>query len=340
MNTTLRKLFGVTISFVNMSLLPFAVFSQMLEPLQLAFRKNSMDGVLRNMWRGLKDMPRSFQSVNANATPDFWEQTAKKLGVVTDAAAVSIMADLMSDIPLTGKLQKANQLFFRYNFMEQWTRSMHVAATQNAFEFIKHHDKHPSALGDRLLKELGLSRGNIKYDGDQIDFTDKGARRAILQFVNESMAHPDPATNTMWMNDPHFALFAHLKRFTFGFSYYVHGRAMNEIRENNWKALLPLAYAVPWMLATDVVKDFIKPGDELYKQNWTASDYALQGIDRSGLAGRYAVGLDMVKNAGFGGSGVEGFAPSTEMVAKVIRGMKHGDMGEVLQVMPGPQFAT
>lgn len=340
MNPTLRKLFGASISFMNMSLLPFAVFSQMLEPLQLAFRKNSLDGTLRTAWRGLTDLPRTFEAVDSRMAKDKWEKISGKLGLIPVHAAVGMMAELMSDIPLTGKLQKANQIFFRYNGMEQWTRSMHIAATQNAFEFIKHHDKHPTELGRRLLGELGLKPGQVRYAADgEIDFDEPAMRRAILQYVNESMAHPDPGTNTMWMNDPHFALLAHLKRFTFGFSYYIHGRALNEIKNDNWKALLPLAYAIPWMIAVDCVKDFIKPGDEAYKNNWDVSDYVIHGADRAGLYGRYGIGADIGKNIGFGGSGVESLAPTAEAVSKVMRGVADGNtLDAVGSILPGHQF--
>lgn len=340
MNPTLRKLFGASISFMNMSLLPFAVFSQMLEPLQLAFRKNDLNGTMRNTWRGVADIPRSFTGVDDKVSKDKWEKITSKLGLIPIHAAVGLMADLMSDIPMTGKLHKANQLFFRYNGMEQWSRSMHVAATQNAFEFIKHHDKHPTELGRRLLGELGLKPGQVRYAADgEIDFDEPAMRRAILQFVNESMAHPDPGTNTMWMNDPYFALVAHLKRFTFGFSYYIHGRALNEIKNDNWKALLPLAYAVPWMIAVDSVKDFIKPGDEAYKDNWEMTDYLAHGVDRSGLLGRYGLGADIGKNIGFGGSGVESLAPTAEAVSKVMRGVADGNtLDAVGSILPGHQL--
>lgn len=340
MNPTLRKLFGASISFMNMSLLPFAVFSQMLEPLQLAFRKNSINGAMRNTWRGMTDLPRSFTGVDDRVSKDKWEKIAGRLGVVPIHAAVGLMADLMSDIPMTGKLHKANQIFFRYNGMEQWSRSMHVAATQNAFEFIKHHDKHPTDLGRRLLGELGLKPGQVRYAPDgEIDFDEPGMRRAVLQFVNESMAHPDPGTNTMWMNDPYFALVAHLKRFTFGFSYYIHGRAMSEIKNDNWKALLPLAYAVPWMIAVDGIKDFIKPGDEAYKNNWEMTDYLAHGVDRSGLLGRYGLGADIGKNIGFGGSGVESLAPTAEAISKVMRGVADGNTLEAVgNILPGHQL--
>jgi hypothetical protein len=42
-------------------------------------------------------------------------------------------------------------MFFRYNGMEFWHRMMQVAATKNAFEFIKEHDKTKGKNSDALL---------------------------------------------------------------------------------------------------------------------------------------------------------------------------------------------
>lgn len=331
----LRKLYGAVITGINLSVLPFAVFSQMLEPLQLAFRKNDVSSAVGSLWRGLRDLPRTFKAVDASVTKDQWEVMAREMGLVTDMQAISMMSEVMNDVPMRGKMDKINHLFFRYNGMEQWSRSMHIAATANAVNFITRHDTEVSELGDKLLQELGLERGKIPYKDGQIDHTAAPVRSAILRFVNESMAHPDPGTNTVWMNDPRFALVAHLKRFTFGFSYYVNNRAIANLKDGNIRSLLPLAAMVPWMVAVDGFKDFINPGDEAYKNSWTASDYVAKGIERSSLAGRFGLGFDIDHNLAHGGSGIEALSPAAETASKIARGIRKGQGTDaVLDALP------
>jgi hypothetical protein len=340
MNPNLRKLFGTVITGVNLSLLPFAVFSQMIEPLQLAFRKGDLSSAIDSAFRGFKGLPRSFESVDAKAQKDIWEKITSEMGLVSDAGVVSMMADLMNEVPITGMLDKVNKAFFRYNGMEFWHRQMHIAATKNAFEFIKEHDQNKTRDGVELLAELGLTRGKVKYDADgQIDYTDQAMRTAIIRFVNESMAQPDAGTNAMWMNDPRLSLLGHLKRFTFGFAYYINSRAVKNIRKGDYMSLLPLVAAIPWMIATDTVRDFIKPGDEAYKANWGVSDYVASGIERSSLIGRWGIAADVLKTTEYGGSVVEAISPTAQVAGKVARGVSEGHGWEALfNTLPGHQL--
>lgn len=341
MSPELRKLFGAVTTAINMSLLPFALFSQMVEPLQLAFRKNDVASAVNSAFRGMRDLPRTFNSVNAGVRKDIWENIALDLGMVSDAAAVSMISDVMNEVPLRGKMDKANAMFFRYIGMEQWARSMHVASTQNALEFIKQHDKNPTENGNRLMEELGLKGKTIDYVNGIPDHNDPLVRAAVIHFVNESMAHPDPSTNTVWMNDPRFALLAHLKRFTFGFSYYINRRAMNDIKAGRYKELLPLAMFVPWKLATEGLKDMIKPGDEAYKANWTATDYIADSINKSGLTGRYGLGIDAGINMSHGGSGLEAVSPTAEMSGKLARAANEGHgWRTAIEQIPGGKLVT
>lgn len=341
LNPEMRKLFGAVITGLNVSLLPFAVFSQMLEPLQLAFRKNDLSSSIDTAFRGLSDLPRSFKSVDSSTDKDQWEQMARTLGTVTDAASVSMMSDIMNEIPVRGKLDKINQMFFRYNGMEQWSRSMHVAATKNAIEFLIEHGKNPNDNTPRLLKELGVTAADIDINEDgSLNVENPKMRSAVLKFVNESMAHPNAGTNTIWMNDPRFALVAHLKRFTFGFSYYINNRMVSDLRDGRYKSLLPMAFAVPWMIAMDGFKNAVTPADGDYKNDWGVSEYVAQGIDRSGMLGRYGVPADMAKNMMAGGSAIEAISPAAEVTGKIARGIAQDRGLEVFlnKVVPGHQI--
>ena len=163
----------------------------------------------------------------------------------------------------------------------------------------------------------------------------------MLRFVNESMAHPDAASNTVWMNDPRFALLAHLKRFTFGFSYYINNRALSAVKAGRYKELLPLAMFVPWKLATEGLKDIIKPGPEAYKADWGVSEYTADAINKSGLIGRYGIGVDAVTNMSHGGSGLEAISPTAEMSGKLARATQEGHGWRTLfEQVPGGKMIT
>lgn len=73
MSPDMKKLQGGLLFIQNIHALPLAVFSQMLEPLQLALRKNAMGGSLDALFRGIKDMPRTFKGWNKKINPDYWE---------------------------------------------------------------------------------------------------------------------------------------------------------------------------------------------------------------------------------------------------------------------------
>ena len=352
MSPELRKLFGAVTTAINISLLPFALFSQMVEPLQLAFRKNDVSSAVNSAFRGFRDLPRTFNSVNAGVRADVWEKAALDLGATTNAAAVNMMSEIMNEVPLRGKMDKLNNMFFRYIGMEQWARSMHVASTQNALEFIKVHTKKPNKDSARLMEELGLKGVEVKFIKEQLedgskatieipDINDPYVRAAVLRFVNESMAHPDAASNTVWMNDPRFALLAHLKRFTFGFSYYINNRALSAVKAGRYKELLPLAMFVPWKLATEGLKDIIKPGPEAYKADWGVSEYTADAINKSGLIGRYGIGVDAVTNMSHGGSGLEAISPTAEMSGKLARATQEGHGWRTLfEQVPGGKMIT
>lgn len=66
----MKKLYGGLLFAQNVHILPTAVFSQMLEPMQLALRRNSMRGSLDSLFRGIRDLPKTFDAVNKKVMPD------------------------------------------------------------------------------------------------------------------------------------------------------------------------------------------------------------------------------------------------------------------------------
>ena len=335
----LRKFMGSLLFINNVRLLPKAVFSQMLEPMQLALRKGSMAGTLDTLWRGIREMPRSFDKLDAGYTPDKWEKLANQIGTAPSRIIANVMAQMQNGMTLPGKIGHWNDQFFKLNFMDQWNRSMHVEATKHAVEFLNEHAENVRTgkneelvkRSQRYLNELGVKASDIKTDGDgglYIDIANVGSdrvARAISQYVNEAMAHPDAGSNPMWMNDPRFALLAQMKRFTFAHSKFVLDRGIKEYRLGNAFPLVPAVLAMPWMLAADGLRDTLTMTDTSYKKNWGIMDHMEHAWSRAGHAGRGQFFADMEQSIRHGGSGVEGAAgPTAELFGRFARGMHTG----------------
>lgn len=337
MTPDMKKLQGGLLFVQNLHALPLAVFSQMLEPLQLALRKNAMAGSLDALFRGIKDMPRTFKAINKKVNPDYWEKFAYQVGSAPHRIVNDTMTRLMNGMHLGGTVGKLNEKFFRYNFMEQWNRSMHVEATKHAVEFLKEaargqHGDH----SERFLRDLGVTKEEIlkairteNHEGqtyETLALTDN-IERAIVQYVDEAMAHPDTGSNAMWMNDPRFALLAQMKRFTFSHSKYVLDRGVSEYKLGNAFPLAPAVIAMPWMLAADGLRDTLTLAENNQRANWGVWDYAKHSFERAGHAGRGQFFNDATNAAGRGSSPVEALGgPTIEMFGNFARGAHNGKL--------------
>lgn len=337
MSPDMKKLQGGLLFVQNLHALPLAVFSQMLEPLQLALRKNAMAGSLDALFRGIRDMPRTFKAMDKKVNPDYWEHLAYQVGSAPHRIVNDVMSRLMNGMHLGGTVGKLNEKFFRYNFMEQWNRSMHVEATKHAVEFLKEaargqHGDH----SDRFLKELGVTKEEVlkaiqteNFKGqpyETLKLTDN-LERAIVQYVDEAMAHPDTGSNAMWMNDPRFALLAQMKRFTFSHSKYVLDRGISEYKLGNAFPLAPAVIAMPWILAADGLRDTLTLTENNQRANWGVWDYAKHSFERAGHAGRGQFFNDAMNAAGRGSSPVEALGgPTVEMFGNFARGAHNGHL--------------
>lgn len=337
MSPEMKKLQGTLLFIQNVHALPLAVFSQMLEPLQLALRKNAMAGSLDALFRGIKDMPRTFKAMDKKVNPDYWENFAYQVGSAPHHIVNDVMTRLMNGMHLGGEVGKWNEKFFRYNFMEQWNRSMHIEATKHAVEFLKEaareqHGEHSA----RFLKELGVTKQEVldaisseNHNGqtyETLKLTDN-LERAIVQYVDEAMAHPDTGSNAMWMNDPRFALLAQMKRFTFSHSKYVLDRGMKEAKLGNAFPLAPAVIAMPWMLAADGLRDTLTLTENTQRANWGVWDYAKHSFERAGHAGRGQFFNDAMNAVGRGSSPVEALGgPTVEMFGNFARGAHNGHL--------------
>ena len=96
------------------------------------------------------------------------------------------------------------------------------------------------------------------------------------------------------MSDPHFALIAHLKTFTYAFQKVILARAAHEVRNGNSNPLyvLGLAY-VPTMIAVDAVRSLVQGigGAPVHSPN-SISDAIWTGEQRAGMLGTAQFAVD------------------------------------------------
>ena len=341
----LRKLQGGLMFAQNVNALPLAVFTQMMEPLQLGLRRNRLGGSLDSLFRGILSLPRTFDAVNKRVTPDYWERLAYQVGSAPLRIVRGTMTRLMNGDHIGGAVGEWNERFFKYNFMDQWNRMMHIEATRHAVEFLKENARGENGKhSDRFLAELGVTKQQIlkaittvEDNGKQYETLEMTPEieKAIVQFVDEAMAHPDAGSNPLWMNDPRFTLMAQMRRFTFAHSKYILNRGMNEMKLGNMFPIAPAIIAMPWMMAADGLREVLSGGNGY--QAKSAFDYAMHSMERANHFGRAQVGLDALNAVGRGSSPVENLmGPTAEMFGNLARSAHNGRLvNGVLEYTPG-----
>lgn len=335
-NPEARRLMGNAIIYQNIRLLPLAIFSSVVDPMGIAVRGGTMVEAWTAFKRGVREIPQNFRKYDPNSR-DASTLLAESLGTIENAALMHSLGALYSQ-GMTGSVgRKINDTFFRFNLMEQYNRSMRVAATESAISFITRHaagaDPKNSA---RWLAELNLDKSDVSLDANgrmkvtEADGLTKDqaikVRDAINKWVDGAVLRPDQADKPIWFNDPHFALISHLKQFTYAFQHTIIDRVVREAKEGNYKPAALLSSYIPIMIAADYMKGFIQGGGEqpAWKRDWGPADYLWSGAQRAGIFGVGQFGIDAAESVGRGDSPLGSLAgPTVEQLgdaASVVGG--------------------
>lgn len=343
-----RKAFGHMIVYQNIRLLPLMIFSSLIDPGGIAVRGGTVRDSFKALKRGLSEIPKGFKK---DAVHDEWTQLATTMGVIEDSVLIKSLGSTYAQGMSNNTGRKVNDTFFKYNLMAQFNTSMRVGATEAAVGFMaKHADGTNSTHSKRWLAELGFKPGEIKLGADGrplmtvADFEGAGMSKADAQRASDRMAialnkwvdgailRPNAAHKPIWMNDPHFALFSHLKQFVYSFQETILKRVINEAKHGNVGPMYALAAYVPFMIAADVMKGMLVSGGGVpdNRENWDLVDYLGHGVQRAGLLGVGQIGVDVAKDIHRGGVGLGAVVgPSVEQ------------MGDAVSVVGGTQqFGT
>jgi hypothetical protein len=316
-----------------------ALFSSLIDPMGIAVRGGTMKQAFGAFVRGIKEIPDGFRAHDKRkGSPE--ERTAELLGVIDDAYLHSSLGALYNQGMVGDFGRKVNDTFFKYNLMEQYNRSMRSAATAAAIKFIETHadgtaNKQHSS---RWMQELGFGvadasgavvRPPLRADGSLKLFEADGlskleadrVRQAVNQWVDGAVLRPDAVDKPLWMNDPHFALVAHLKQFTWSFQETILKRVVHEYEHGNVNPAIALSSYVPMMIASDATKGLIMGGGSQpsWKDDWGPEDYVSSGIQRAGLLGVGQYGVDALTSISRGGTGLGTIAgPTFEQLGDAV----------------------
>jgi hypothetical protein len=197
--------------------------------------------------------------------------------------------------------------------------------------FLKAHKDGTGAHSLRYLAELGLRPGDVQLGADgrplltRDDFLAAGKTQAeadagfakmslaVNRWVDGAVLRPDASQKSIWMNDPHFALMAHMKQFSYAFHDTILKRIVHETQNGNYTPVMAMASYIPIMLAADLVKGAIQGGGEQpeWKKDWGAGDYLASATQRSGLLGVGQIPVDAFGELHRGGTGLGALAGPT-----------------------------
>lgn len=293
---TMRRVNSGMMVYQNLRILPLAIFSSLIDPLGITIRSGQIKDAFDAFTTGMRGLTASITKDNKSDAGA--HKLAELLGVVDNKQLLDSLGQTYHSVYLYGWAKKLNEKLFQFNGMESWNRSMRVVATQVAIKFIGRHAQGESAdHSERWLSELGLKAADVKFNEDgtvkalkEEGLTDTEAakmRVAIQRFVDSAVLRPSSAQRPAWASDPHYALFFHLKQFTYSFQQVILRRAWHEWKHGNLQPAMVLMSYVPLMLAADIAKGFIQGGGEEpdWKKGWTVGDYTANAVQRAGLLG-------------------------------------------------------
>jgi hypothetical protein len=342
-NPTLRRAFGSMIVYQNLRVLPLMIFSSLIDPGGIMVRGGTVGESFNALKRGLREIPKGFKK---DAVHDSWTDLAATMGVIENSVLMRTVGSSYAQGMSGGTGRAINDAFFKYNLMTQYNTSMRVGATEAAVSFLgRHADGKESTHSKRWLSELGfepgdivvkngrplLTRSEFEAHGMKPDAAQAAADRmalAVNKWVDGAVLRPNAAHKPIWMNDPRFILFSHLKQFVYSFQETILKRVVNEARHGNVGPAYALAAYVPFMIAADMMKGMVIGGGSQpdYKEGWDLADYVGSGVQRAGLLGVSQIGVDVATDIKRGGSGFGAVVgPTVEQ------------MGDAVQTVAGPQ---
>lgn len=281
----LQKAFGYVTAYQNLRLLALALFSSFGDPLGIVVRGGTMKEAYEAFSYGVKEVVLGWKG---QLSADEKAKLAERIGTVDAGNFLDALGQTYSSLYMYENLRKTNDALFKWNGMEAWNRAMRIQATQAAIGFIEKHLSDPNEHSERYLKdELGLRDKDATYLKDgKLDTDNAQVREAIVRWVNGAILRPNAMQRPIVASDPHYQLFYHLKQFTYSFHKTILQRVAVEYQHGNLTpAMALIATYVPMMVAADVLKELLVPGDDPAWMKAGLGGIVRHGVERANLFG-------------------------------------------------------
>lgn len=343
-----KEAMSALMTLQNVTLLPLALVSQMIDPIVLAARTGDLRDAGNAYMTALKRLK---NTITKSKDKVLGEELAEILGVVSEDSTLQAMSMAYGTTRMSKRMENLNRVFFKYNGMQGWNNSMRIAATAAGERYILHNRNNKAALAELGLEpsdiKIVFSARGVKPDKDntvtlreRLDVDNPKVQQAMFQFVDQAVLRPSAANRPVWVSDPRFLLVAHLKQFTFTMHNVVLKRANRELQNDNPKPWGILMLAMPVILAADMAK-FALTGTT--PSTWGFKDYLVHAVERSGLLGLGDFGVQATRGVDMGKMPGEGLlGPTFENLMEILRwigGDPRTDFEDVLdRTVPGSRF--
>ena len=266
------------------------------------------------LWMNWKDM--FLGNPFGSRDPDAKEMAALEAGVIDSDMELEEMGQVHSSEYSSGITRHIGHAFFKAIGITQWDRDMRISAVDAARKsIVSSFNNEVPEHSPRWLKEVGLKREQvfINAGGDLIVSARELALKnsisraeaakllepthlAINRWVNRAIVSPNAGLRPTRFSDPHFAMFAQFKSFTYAFQETTLRYAAHEAEQGNFNSGAQLLRGIPIMIAADMTKAMVTGGGSLpgYMANWSIADWVSHAINRSGIGGTGTFATDIL----------------------------------------------
>ncbi len=288
-NSHIRKLSAGIIIYQNIRLLSLAVLSSFVDVGTLFARG------------GWNDHKSALSILLNKADRAEAMEMLEAIGAMRQGLTEHVLNDQALNTFMTGSAKRINDMFFRYNGMEGWTNLMRTMGLVSGREFMQRNARKARAgdkTAQRYLNELSVTVAEIEAWGDGHSTTNVNINAALNRYIDEAMIRPDPSIRPVWMSDPGYGIFAHLKGFLYGFHETFLRRVGREaLMHQNLLPLITLGMlALPFAAVGYEIRKKITGS----KQAPEGFDYFKEVVERSGLPGAFQLVIDMEQADEFG----------------------------------------
>lgn len=354
-SATARQIHAGAMTFQIVRLLPFMIFSSMLDANGIRVAGGEWEDAFNAYKRGFTGLWNNWKDLFLGnpfgmRDPDEMEKAALASGVINSDMENEEMGEVHSSEYSSGLTRHINHVFFKAIGISQWDRDMRIVATDAARKaIVRDYNNAVPEHSARWLRELGLKKDQIFInDKNQLvvsaaelmkmkKIKDVAVAQKLLEpthfavnrWVNRAIISPNAGLRPTRASDPHFAMFYQFKSFTYAFQETTMRYAMHEAEHGNFTAAAKLLHGVPIMIAADMMKAMVTGGGSMpgYMANWTLVDWISHGINRSGIGGTSSFITDML-----GGNVVGTLAgPTVDHIVGAGKDILTGEVGHAIK---------